>query len=63
MAGRGGRPTTSLTQEQLVSLGVVGKELPTSITAPPPIFPTLLSKPILLEVSVFFIYILSIIDS
>lgn len=59
MAGRGGRggggrPTTSLTQEQLVSMGIVGKDMGNSILAPPPIFPTC-SKPVPLEVKIIFV--------
>lgn len=49
MAGRG-RPTTSLTHEQMASLGLVGKDLSQTITAPPPVFPALMSKPVPLEV-------------
>lgn len=51
MGGRGGgRATTSLTQEQLSALGINAKEMQNVITAPPPIFPTLKSKPVPLEV-------------
>lgn len=49
MAGRG-RATSSFTQEQLQSLGCVGKDMPNVALAPPPLFPTLLSKPVTLEV-------------
>lgn len=49
----GGRPTTSLTQEQLVSMGIVGKDIGNSILSPPPIFPTTGSKPVPLEVCFF----------
>lgn len=50
MAGRG-RPATSLTQEQLMALGVNSKEMQSVTNAPPPIFPPLFSKPSPLEVS------------
>lgn len=49
MAGRG-RPATSLTQEQLMALGVNSKEMQSVPNAPPPIFPPLFSKPAPLEV-------------
>lgn len=49
MAGRG-RATSSFTQEQLQTLGCVGKDMPNVALAPPPLFPTLLSKPVTLEV-------------
>lgn len=55
MAGRGGRPATSLTQEQLMALGVNSKEMQSVTNAPPPIFPPLFSKPVALEVNNFFI--------
>ncbi|KAG4069106.1 hypothetical protein HA402_008417 [Bradysia odoriphaga] len=48
MAGRG-RPATSLTQEQLMALGVNSKEMQSVTNAPPPIFPPLFSKPAPLE--------------
>lgn len=51
MAGRG-RPATSMTHEQMASLGLVGKDLSQAITAPPPVFPTLMSKPVPLEVTI-----------
>lgn len=51
MAGRGGRPATSLTQEQLMALGVNSKEMQSVTNAPPPIFPPLFSKPVPLEVN------------
>lgn len=51
MAGRG-RPATSLTQEQLMALGVNSKEMQSVPNAPPPIFPPLFSKPVQLEVNV-----------
>lgn len=57
MAGRG-RPATSLTQEQLMALGVNSKEMQ-SATAPPPIFPPLFSKPAPLEVNNYFLRITS----
>lgn len=50
MAGRG-RPSTSLTQEQLMALGVNSKEMQSVTNAPPPIFPPLFSKPVPLEVN------------
>ncbi len=50
MAGRG-RPATSLTQEQLMALGVNSKEMQSVTNAPPPIFPPLFSKPAPLEVN------------
>lgn len=50
--GRGGRPTTSLTQEQLNALGVNTKELQSAPTTPAQIFPTLQFKPVPLEVSI-----------
>lgn len=56
MAGRGGRPATSLTQEQLMALGVNSKEMQSVTNAPPPIFPPLFSKPVPLEVQIFFYY-------
>lgn len=55
MAGRG-RPTTSLTHEQMASLGLMGKDMSQAITAPPPIFPALMSKPVQLEVRYFRIW-------
>lgn len=52
MAGRG-RAATSLTHEQMASLGLMGgnKDMSQSITAPPPVFPALMSKPVALEVN------------
>lgn len=50
MAGRGRGKTGSLTQEQLQSLGCVGKDMPQVQTAPPPTYPPLMSKPITIEV-------------
>lgn len=47
--GKGGKASSSFTQEQLQALGVVGKEMPSVTLAPPPLFPTLASKPIMLE--------------
>ncbi|XP_075160869.1 RNA polymerase III subunit G [Haematobia irritans] len=50
MAGRGrGVKTGSLTQEQLQTLGCVGKDMPQVAQAPPPTFPPLMSKPVSLE--------------
>lgn len=51
MAGRGrGVKTGSLTQEQLQTLGCVGKDMPQVAQAPPPTYPPLMSKPVTLEV-------------
>lgn len=53
MAGRGrGVKTGSLTQEQLQTLGCVGKDMPQVAQAPPPTYPPLMSKPVTLEVRV-----------
>lgn len=49
--GRGGRPATSLTQEQLNALGVNTKELQSGAVTPAQIFPTLQYKPVPLETS------------
>ncbi|XP_067642562.1 DNA-directed RNA polymerase III subunit RPC7-like [Eurosta solidaginis] len=49
MAGRGRGKTGSLTQEQLQTLGCIGKDIPQVQTAPPPTFPPLMSKPVKLE--------------
>ncbi|XP_065358983.1 DNA-directed RNA polymerase III subunit RPC7 [Calliphora vicina] len=49
MAGRGRGKTGSLTQEQLQTLGCVGKDMPQVQTAPPPTYPPLMSKPVTLE--------------
>lgn len=51
MAGRGrGVKTGTLTQEQLQTLGCVGKDMPQVAQAPPPTYPPLMSKPVTLEV-------------
>ncbi|XP_061392532.1 DNA-directed RNA polymerase III subunit RPC7-like [Musca vetustissima] len=50
MAGRGrGGKTGTLTQEQLQTLGCVGKDMPQVAQAPPPTYPPLMSKPVTLE--------------
>ncbi|XP_054735092.1 DNA-directed RNA polymerase III subunit RPC7-like [Anastrepha obliqua] len=49
MAGRGRGKTGSLTQEQLQTLGCIGKDIPQVQTAPPPTFPPLMTKPVKLE--------------
>ncbi|GAB0097852.1 DNA-directed RNA polymerase III subunit [Sergentomyia squamirostris] len=52
MGGRGrGRATSSFTQEQLQTLGCVGKDLQTidRTLAPPPLFPMLSTKPVALD--------------
>ncbi|XP_005187534.1 DNA-directed RNA polymerase III subunit RPC7-like [Musca domestica] len=50
MAGRGrGVKTGTLTQEQLQTLGCVGKDMPQVAQAPPPTYPPLMSKPVTLE--------------
>lgn len=48
MAGRGGfkGPSTSLRPEQLQGMGIIGKDMPSSIVAPPPTYPPLLSRQI-----------------
>lgn len=51
MAGRGRGKTGSLTQEQLQTLGCIGKDVPQVQTAPPPTFPPLMSKPVKIEVN------------
>lgn len=48
--GRGGRPTTSLTQEQLNALGVNTKDMQNAVVTPAQIFPALQYKPVPLEV-------------
>lgn len=48
--GRGGRPTTSLTQEQLNALGVNTKDLQNGTNLPAQIYPALQYKPVPLEV-------------
>ncbi|XP_055378817.1 DNA-directed RNA polymerase III subunit RPC7-like [Condylostylus longicornis] len=51
--GRGGKSGSSLTQEQMQSLGIgpgMNKEMP-SIAVPPPTFPALMSKPVPFEIS------------
>lgn len=53
MGGRGrGRATSSFTQEQLQTLGCVGKDLQTidRTLVPPPLFPMLPTKPVALDV-------------
>lgn len=52
MAGRGRGKTGSFTQEQLQSLGCVGKDMPQVQTAPPPTYPPLMTKPVTLEVRI-----------
>lgn len=46
MAGRGGfkGPSTSLRPEQLQGMGIMGKDMPSSIVAPPPTYPPLISR-------------------
>uniref|UniRef100_A0A6B2E6Z6 DNA-directed RNA polymerase III subunit n=1 Tax=Phlebotomus kandelakii TaxID=1109342 RepID=A0A6B2E6Z6_9DIPT len=54
MGGRGrGRATSSFTQEQLQTLGCVGKDLQTidRTLVPPPLFPMLPTKPVALDSS------------
>ena len=48
--GRGGKSSSSLTQEQLQALGCIGKDIPSVPTAPPPTFPPLLTKPVPFDV-------------
>ncbi|KAL9902398.1 DNA-directed RNA polymerase III subunit RPC7 [Glossina fuscipes] len=49
MSGRGRGKTGTLTQEQLQSLGCVGKEMPQVQTAPPPTYPPLMTKSVVSE--------------
>lgn len=49
--GRGGKSTSSFTNEQLQALGCSGKDMPGVTLAPPPLFPTLIAKPVPLELN------------
>lgn len=46
MGGRGGgfKASTSLRPEQLQGMGITGKDMPSSIVAPPPTFPPLSTR-------------------
>lgn len=47
MAGRGGfsrQSSSSLRPEQLQGMGIMGKDMPSAIVAPPPTFPPLINR-------------------
>lgn len=47
MAGRGGfsrQSSSSLRPEQLQTMGVMGKDMPSATVAPPPTFPPLINR-------------------